>query len=224
MKKKKIVSGSKKIVFNKKLHYLFLIFFVVVAACTNQNVTKENSAVITPVDTVANGADSIDSEAGTTQTDNVKTDNIKEITEKIDSSKGTFGFEGFGPGKSHKGTFDEWSGVIHKTDRITSVEFEINPETVNTGIEALDNHLKSEDFFDVAKYPEIKFVSSKIKYGAQPTITGILTFRGQSNEISFPFVPTEKRMTGDFFIDTELYGMKYIGVKKDVRIFFDLEI
>ncbi len=42
----------------------------------------------------------------------------------------------------------------------------IKPNSINTGVEARDNHLKSADFFDVEQYPTITFKSSqRIKKG-----------------------------------------------------------
>src|SRR3954470_7181356 len=41
----------------------------------------------------------------------------------------------------------------------SSVAATIKADSINTGIEARDTHLKTADFFDVAKYPEITFQS-----------------------------------------------------------------
>ncbi len=43
------------------------------------------------------------------------------------------------------------------------IEFTIDASTIDTGIADRDNHLKSADFFDVEKFPEIKFRSTEIK-------------------------------------------------------------
>ncbi len=42
----------------------------------------------------------------------------------------------------------------------TKVEVKIDAASVNTGVEGLDKHLRNADFFEVDKYPEIKFVST----------------------------------------------------------------
>src|SRR5262245_51710462 len=44
----------------------------------------------------------------------------------------------------------------------SSVNATIDPSRITTGVEERDNHLKSADFFDVAKYPTVTFVSSKV--------------------------------------------------------------
>lgn len=41
--------------------------------------------------------------------------------------------------------------------------FEVDPASINTHIEARDNHLKSADFFDVATYPKMVFNSTAVK-------------------------------------------------------------
>jgi polyisoprenoid-binding protein YceI len=49
-----------------------------------------------------------------------------------------------------------------------------------TGVPGLDEHLKSEDFFDVARYPQARFTSTRIAKGTQPdrlVVTGTLTIR-----------------------------------------------
>src|SRR5260370_4154696 len=41
-------------------------------------------------------------------------------------------------------------------------DFTANTASVTTGVDARDNHIKSPDFFDVAKYPTVTFVSTSI--------------------------------------------------------------
>ena len=54
----------------------------------------------------------------------------------------------------------------------------------------LTKHLKTADFFDVAKYPEATFVSTAIKpggeKGASHTVTDNLTLHGATKSITFP--------------------------------------
>ncbi len=136
----------------------------------------------------------------------------------IDVSASSFEFEGFGPGKSHTGTFDEISGTLIYSDGVVvGASGVIQAASVNTGIGGLDKHLKNDDFFDVENFPEIRFASSSLADGV---MSGDLTFHGVTNEVSFPVEVTANSVTADFLLDTTPFGMKHTGVNKDVRISF----
>jgi len=73
----------------------------------------------------------------------------------------------------------------------SSVNVVIKTASVNTGIEGRDKHLRTADFFDVEKFPEITFQSSRIeKRGKQLIAHGTLTMHGVSKEIALPFTVT----------------------------------
>ena len=70
----------------------------------------------------------------------------------------------------------------------SSVSVVIKAASINTGITARDNHLRSADFFDVEKYPEITFQSQRVeKKGKQFFAVGTFTMHGVSKEIALPF-------------------------------------
>lgn len=70
----------------------------------------------------------------------------------------------------------------------SSFEGTIKTASIDTGNADRDTHLKSPDFFDAEKHPEITFKSSKIeKSGDGYVATGMLTMRGVSKEIKLPF-------------------------------------
>lgn len=70
----------------------------------------------------------------------------------------------------------------------SSVQITINTASINTGIEDRDNHLRSGDFFEVAKFPQITFKSERVeKRGAEVVAIGNLTLRGITKEITVPF-------------------------------------
>lgn len=69
------------------------------------------------------------------------------------------------------------------------VDLTIDPSTIDTGIEKRDEHLKSEDFFHVEKYPSISFTASTISNEAtenQYSVTGDLTIKDVTREIVVP--------------------------------------
>ncbi len=88
------------------------------------------------------------------------------------------------------GKFKEFSGTISYDDKdITksSVSGTIKTASLDTGVADRDNHLRSADFFDVEKNPEITFKSTKIeKSGDGATVTGDLTIKGVTKEVKFP--------------------------------------
>ena len=65
------------------------------------------------------------------------------------------------------------------------VEVRIDATTIRTRDDQRDAHLKSADFLDVAKFPEITFVSRKITGGGNEyKVTGDLTIHGVTNEVT----------------------------------------
>ena len=70
----------------------------------------------------------------------------------------------------------------------SSVEVVIKATSIDTRIEDRDKHLRSADFFDVEKYPEITFKSTKIKSTGKDAydVTGNFTMRGVTKEITLP--------------------------------------
>ena len=65
------------------------------------------------------------------------------------------------------------------------VEARIDATTIHTRDEQRDAHLKSADFLDVAKFPDITFVSKKISGGGgEWKVTGDLTIHGVTNEVT----------------------------------------
>ena len=86
-----------------------------------------------------------------------------------------------------KGEFTKVSGSIaydEKNLAASKVEAEIDATTVNTHESARDNHLKSPDFFDVARYPAITFkIKLFYKDGGVLKIKGDLTMHGTTKEV-----------------------------------------
>ena len=64
------------------------------------------------------------------------------------------------------------------------VEITFPIDKVSTTVAALDTHLKTADFFDAAKFPEGKFVSTKVTVtGTTATIAGDLTLKGVTKPV-----------------------------------------
>ena len=87
------------------------------------------------------------------------------------------------------GEFNEFDGTIvadFENLDASSVEFTIQTASIDTKNEKRDGHLRSADFFDVEKYPEITFKSSKITKIDDDSyaVVGTLTMHGVSKEIT----------------------------------------
>jgi len=91
-----------------------------------------------------------------------------------------------------KGTFDTFDGAIMYDPadiEKSSVDITIAVAGINTREARRDEHLRSPDFFDDAKYPNITFKSSKIKKTGDGFVAvGTLTIRGVSKEVELPFI------------------------------------
>jgi len=111
----------------------------------------------------------------------------------IDTNHSTIGFSVSIMGGLSKvtGKFTDFTvNLKHDEEDITksSVSVVIKVMSINTGHTDRDNHLRTADFFDVEKYPDITFQSNRIeKKGQQLLAVGTLTMHGVSKEIELPF-------------------------------------
>ena len=89
------------------------------------------------------------------------------------------------------GYFRDFTGTInYNAEDMTksTVEFTAKMTSVDTGVAPRDKHLRTADFFEVEKYPEMTFKSTKVeKKGKQWMLTGDLTMKGVTKSITFPF-------------------------------------
>jgi len=89
------------------------------------------------------------------------------------------------------GRFTKFEGAIQidtKDISKSTVEVTIQTDSVSTDNDARDKHLRSADFFDVAKYPTITFKSTSVKEVAKGKleVTGDFTLHGVTKKITFP--------------------------------------
>ena len=87
-----------------------------------------------------------------------------------------------------RGTFARWSGTVQVPDGDFSkatVAVTIDASSIDTGVDQRDAHLKSPDFFDVAQYPELRFVGKRVqpRSGADIDVVGDLTIKGITREV-----------------------------------------
>lgn len=110
------------------------------------------------------------------------------VTWEIDTAHSAVGF-----GIRHlmvstvRGNFNSFSGTVTLDgDDPTSAKIAvaIDPSSIDTREAKRDDHLRSADFFDVAKFPIMSFASKKVeKAGDGFTVTGDLTMHGVTREV-----------------------------------------
>lgn len=146
-----------------------------------------------------------------------------------------------------RGEFSKVTGKVvydDATPTATTVEASIDVSTVTTREPQRDGHLKSPDFFDVAKFPEFTFRSTSVKQTAQGLdVAGNLTIHGVSKpvvlhvsgitkEIKDPFGLLRRGATATTVIDRKDFGMIWnknldgggVVVGDEVTITLDIEV
>jgi polyisoprenoid-binding protein YceI len=86
------------------------------------------------------------------------------------------------------GKFKNFSGkVVTESDDFSNaqIEFSADVNSIDTGVEGRDGHLKSAEFFDAAAFPEISFKSTSFtRQGDNYVLNGDLTIRDVTRNIS----------------------------------------
>jgi polyisoprenoid-binding protein YceI len=90
-----------------------------------------------------------------------------------------------------RGHFNDYAGAIvadPAKPEAATVEFTIKTASIDTANEGRDKDLRSANFFDVEKFPEITFKSSKVKATSKDhyDVTGTLTLHGVAKEVTLP--------------------------------------
>lgn len=92
-----------------------------------------------------------------------------------------------------RGDLSKITGTLNLDDKDISkstVEATIDASTVSTGEPKRDEHLRSADFFDVAKFPQLTFKSTKVeKAGDRLKVTGNLTIHGVTKSVTLDVEP-----------------------------------
>ena len=142
----------------------------------------------------------------------------------VDAAKSTLHWKAEKLTGFHEGTIEVKSGsFVIKNDKIISGSFVIDMSTiVNTDLvdegvsKKLVGHLRSADFFDVAKYPEAIFTISKPVDVGRPVaeVHGNLTIKGISKPLSFKTVIKKDGNSYIFnansiVVDRTLYNIRY---------------
>jgi polyisoprenoid-binding protein YceI len=86
------------------------------------------------------------------------------------------------------GRFARWSGALQldpKDLARSSVEVKVDAASIDTQVADRDAHLRSADFLDVAKFPELTFRSKRVEQaGGGLRVVGDLTLHGVTKEVA----------------------------------------
>jgi polyisoprenoid-binding protein YceI len=106
-------------------------------------------------------------------------------------------------GISSEGSFKGLQGtIVFDPQNVATDSFDVSIDaaSVNTDNNLRDDHLRKDAYFDVEKYPRIRFASTSVvatDKNGHFMITGSLTIKGRTKQISFPFLATP---AGDDYI------------------------
>jgi polyisoprenoid-binding protein YceI len=147
-----------------------------------------------------------------------------------------------------RGEFSKVQGTVEydpENIAASSVEATIDVGTVNTREPKRDTHLKSPDFFDEAKFPTMKFTSTKVeaagsghlKVSGDLTIHGItkavvLDVDGPTDEITDPWGNLRRGASATVRLNRQDFGLKWnklletggVVVGDEVSVTIDLEM
>jgi polyisoprenoid-binding protein YceI len=126
-------------------------------------------------------------------------------------------------GYMDSGTINVSAGTVVVADESVTGNFSFNMETIqalNTGKgdgqDMLTEHLQSEDFFDVAQYPQARLsITSVTETGREHEYTaeGSLTMKEMTNPISFPVTAYMEngnlRIQGNVSVDRTVWNIEY---------------
>ncbi len=218
----------------KKLLFLVLSFSLFIAACEDPaaNKTKATTTNSNTNSTASNSA------ANNTNTPTNAPSAGKSLPLTPENSK--IEFTGSKVTGKHDGGFKQFTGyidLVNNKAEESKVSVEIDVNSVFTDSEDLTDHLKTADFFDVAKFPKAYFTSTKIAPDAAKgadnyTVTGDFDLHGQKKLITFPAKITvsdaEVGVDAEFSINRKDFGIVYAGktddlIRDDVVIRFNLK-
>ncbi len=148
-----------------------------------------------------------------------------ERTLKADPAASSIAFVGAKITGDHKGDFKTFAGearVAGTTPK--SVSFSIDMTSVTSDADDLTTHLKSPDFFDVAKHPKAEFVSTALTPKIDGTnnyeVTGDLSLHGEKKSIVFPAnISVDDRGakgSAEFKINRKDFKIEYPGKPDDL--------
>lgn len=201
---------------------LTLSVLVLGSGCRESEVDQKPAAVVTETAATATSDQSTTTATSTAPSPGAMVGKVIKEKSRIDwvAAKVT---------RDHQGSFKNFDGWIEYTAAKPSrIAFDIDLNSVESDTPKLTGHLKSPDFFDVAKYPKATFVSTSLTdapAGATPpgtthVLKGTLDLHGAQKEVTIPVKATQSadgvRTTSEFTINRHDWGISYKGAADDL--------
>ncbi len=130
--------------------------------------------------------------------------------------------------RDHKGKFNSFDGSIdYVSGKPMRIAFEIDLTSIEADEPKLTGHLKTPDFFDVARYPKATFVSTSIEPapagspgGITHVVAGNLNMHGVEKAVTIPVMTAVSaegvRTTSEFTINRHDWSISYKGAADDL--------
>lgn len=175
-----------------------------------------------------------------------------QVNWKVDGSHSKLGFSVTHMMVSEtEGKFKVFEGTANSKTEMdftdAKIDFTADASSINTEDEKRDGHLKSPDFFDVAKYPTITFKSTSMKPTGKGTtsynLEGDLTMHGVTKKVKFTAIGASKTVKDPYgnikngfkvsgTINRKDFGLNWnaaleaggVAVSEDVKIDLNIEL
>ena len=206
----------------KKLSTLVLVLSTTLFAACQSEVDTQPAAEVAETTTAARANASVTTDTtGTAPTPGTPVG-------RVIKEKSSIQWVGAKVTRDHNGRFRNFDGYIqYQGSQPSRIAFDIDVNSIESDDEKLTGHLKSPDFFDVAKFPKATFVSSSIEpaaagapNGATHTVRGTLDLHGVKKEVAFPVTAQQTadgiRTTSNFTINRHDWGISYRGMADDL--------
>jgi polyisoprenoid-binding protein YceI len=203
---------------------LSLSAMLLLPSCKKSEIDQKPAAEVTETATTSTTTTS-----ATSASDTAATLASSVTTAKVIKEKSSIEFVGAKVTRDHHGKFNNFDGTIgyDANRKPVSVNFDIDLNSIETDTEKLTGHLKSADFFDVAKYPKATFTSTSITEapagspaGTTHMLRGTLDMHGVKKEINVPvqatFTPEGANAKSEFTINRHDWGISYKGAADDL--------
>lgn len=142
----------------------------------------------------------------------------QNVTKEVKAAESKVNWKAYKVTGSHEGDVKLQSGtLVFNGDKLVGGTFVVDMTTINTTDMSgeyknkLDGHLKSDDFFGVAKFPTSKLVikTATAKSKNAYTVTGDLTIKGKTLPITFEMAVYGSKANATLKVDRTKYDVRY---------------